>query len=469
MTVMEIPTTSSFPPGFLWGAATSAHQIEGSHDADGRGESVWDVFARTKGAIEGGGDASRAADSYRRWRDDIDILGELGLNAYRFSVGWSRIMPEGTGRVETRGLDHYERFVDTLLDRGIAPVLTLNHWDMPQALMAERGWVSRSSVDAFAEFTEAVSDRLGDRVEWWVTQNEPWIVALLGYQLGLHAPGIADLGDSVAAGHHILLGHGAAADILHRHPGARVGSALSLFPCDPASDSAADAAAAWGSDGYVNRWYLDPLLRSAYPDDMREHYETALGHTLDVIREGDEALIGGRSDFLGINYYTRRVMAAKQPDEARPFPWQVVGPAGNVERTDEGWEIRSDSLRDLLLRLHAEYPGVPLMITENGAVSGEGVTHDGRVHDVRRTRYLLGHLRAVEEAIAGGADVRGYMHWSLLDNFEWSLGYRPRFGLVHVDYATGTRTIKDSGRVYAEIVRSGGVIPADEPEVEPFG
>jgi len=468
MAGMGTPTTSHFPSDFLWGAATSAHQIEGSHGADGRGESVWDVFARLDGAIEGGGDASRAADSYRRWADDIDILGELGLNAYRFSVGWSRVMPEGTGRVEHRGLDHYERFVDGLLARGIEPVLTLNHWDMPQALMAERGWVGRSSVDAFAEFTEAVAGRIGDRVGWWITQNEPWIVALLGYQLGLHAPGIANLGDSVAAGHHILLAHGAAADILHEIPNAKVGSALSLFPCDPASDSEADAAAAWGSDGYVNRWYLDPLLRSSYPDDMREHYERALGHPLDVIRDGDAQLIGGRSDFLGINYYTRRVMAAREPDATRPFPWQVVGPTGGVDRTDEGWEVRPASLRDLLLRLTAEYPGVPLMITENGAVSGEGPTHDGKVHDIRRINYLLGHLRAIEEAIAGGADVRGYMHWSLLDNFEWSLGYRPRFGLVHCDYSTGRRTIKDSGRVYAGIARTG-VIPADEPPIPPFG
>jgi beta-glucosidase len=457
-----------FPGSFLWGAATSAHQIEGSHDADGRGPSVWDEFARIPGVIEGGGDASRASDSYRRWDEDLDLVVELGLNAYRFSVGWSRIMPEGTGRVENRGLDHYERIVDGLLLRGITPVVTLNHWDMPQALMADRGWVGRPSVVAFAEFTRAVAGRLGDRVDWWITQNEPWIVSLLGYQLGLHAPGIADLADSVAAGHHMLLAHGVGADILHERQTAQVGCALSLFPCDPASDSTEDAAAAWGSDGYVNRWYLDPLLRSHYPSDMREHYERALGHPLDVIRDGDEAQIGGRSDFLGVNYYARRVMRARQADATHPFPWQVVEPGGDVIRTDAGWEVRPDSLRELLLRLHADYPGIPLLITENGAVSGEGPTHDGRVHDVRRIRYLLGHLRAMAGAMERGADVRGYLHWSLLDNFEWSLGYRPRFGLVHVDYPTGNRVIKDSGLVYGQIARTG-TVPADEPGIEPFG
>lgn len=460
--------TTPFPADFLWGAATSAYQIEGSRDVDGRGESVWDVFARQPGAVEGGGDGSRACDSYRRWREDVDVIAALGLNAYRFSVAWSRIVPEGTGRVEPRGLDHYERFVDALLARGVTPVLTLNHWDMPQALMADGGWAARSCVDAFAELTEAVAGRLADRVQWWITQNEPWIIALLGYQKGIHAPGISDLGASVAAAHHVLLAHGAGADILHRYPGTMVGAALSLAPCDPATDSQRDVEAARGSDGYVNRWYLDPLLGSGYPADMRAHYERALGGPLEVIRDGDEQAIGGRSDFLGVNYYARRVMAAAEPGPGRPFPWQVVDPTGEVTRTDEGWEIAPDSLRDLLVRLHRDYPGTPLMVTENGGVFGDGPTHDGRVHDVRRIALLRSHLSAVAEAIAAGADVRGYMHWSLLDNFEWALGYRPRFGLVHVDYSTGRRTVKDSGLLYAQIARTG-VLPEQDPQMGPFG
>jgi beta-glucosidase len=459
---------SPFPDRFLFGAGTSAHQIEGSHDADGRGPSVWDEFAKRPGVIEGGGDASVADDSYRRWRDDIDLLGELNLQAYRFSIGWARILPAGTGRIEPRGLDHYERVVDTLLERGIAPFVTLNHWDMPQALMVDGGWTARSSVDAFAEFTTAVAERIGDRIEWWIPQNEPWIIQLLGYQLGLHAPGIADLRSAVTAGHHVLLGHGVAADILHGYAGARVGSALSLFPCDPATDSEEDRAAAWGSDGYVNRWYLDPLLGTGYPADMREHWERAIGGPLDFIHDGDEGRISGRSDFVGVNFYTRRVMAAAPAEGGRPFPWQVVGPTGDVTRTDEGWEVVPDSLRDLLLRLHRDYAGIPTVITENGAVSNEAPTHDGRVHDPRRIRYLRAHLAAVAEAIEGGADVRAYLHWSLLDNFEWSLGYRPRFGLVHVDYPTGKRTVKDSGRHYAEIVRARS-LDVELPETEPFG
>ncbi len=464
--------TVRFPEGFLWGAATSAYQIEGSLDADGRGPSVWDDFVQRPGAVEGGGDAEIAVDSYRRWRDDIAILAELGMKAYRFSVGWSRIMPEGTGRVEQRGLDHYERFVDELLAAGITPVLTLNHWDMPQALMAPEGsggtegWVGRGSVGAFAEFATAVGQSLGDRVPWWITQNEPWIIQLLGYQLGLHAPGIADLGKSVQAGHHVMLGHGAAYDVLRGLTAGRIGASLNLLPCYPARASEADAAAAWGSDGYVNRWFLDPLLRSGYPADMREHWERAIGKPLDFIRDGDETLISGRSDFLGVNFYTRRVMQAAEPGPGRPFPWQVVPGNDGVDRSDEGTEIVPEVLRDLLIRLHVEYPGVPVMVTENGLISGDSPTHDGLVHDVRRIRFIRSHLQAIGEAIAAGAPVIGYTHWSLFDNFEWALGYRPRFGLVYVDYPSQRRTIKDSGRHYAEIARANRLIDWDETKAQ---
>lgn len=453
-----------FPPGFLWGAATSAYQIEGSLDADGRGRSVWDAFAERPGAIEGGGDARIATDSYARWRDDIDLVSELGLGAYRFSIAWSRIVPDGRGRIESRGLDHYERIVDELLARGIEPVVTLNHWDMPDALMADGGWMSRSSVDAFVEYAEAVAGRLGDRVPWWITQNEPWIIQLLGYQLGLHAPGVRDLRGSLAAGHHVLLAHGAAVDAMRPLTAGRIGAGLNLLPCVPASETPEDAAAAWGSDGYVNRWFLDPLLGSGYPDDMRSHWERAVGGIDDIIRAGDEDAIGGRSDFLGVNFYTHRVMAAADPGPGRPFPWQVVGTAGEVARTDEGTEIVPDAFRDLLLRLARDYPGVPVMITENGAIYGDSPTHDGQVHDVRRIRYLRAHLSALAEAVAGGADVVGYLHWSLLDNFEWALGYRPRFGLVYVDFRTGERIMKDSGRHYAAIARAGRLIDWDEAQ-----
>lgn len=454
-------TSAPFPSGFLWGAATSAYQIEGSLDVDGRGESIWDAFCRVPGVIEGGGDASIAVDSYRRWRDDVALLADLGMTAYRFSTAWSRIMPEGTGRVEARGLDHYERFVDALLERGIAPVLTLNHWDMPQALMQHGGWAGRESVDAFVEYAVAVGERLGDRVPWWITQNEPWIIQLLGYQLGLHAPGVRDLAASVRAGHHVLLAHGAAYDALRPLTRGRIGAAPNLLPCVPASGSEADRAAAIGSDGYVNRWFLEPLLGSGYPDDMREHWERAIGAPLNFIEDGDEAAIGGRSDFLGVNFYTRRVMAAAEPGDGRPFPWKVVRSQEESQLTDEGTEIVPDALRDLLVRLHREYPGVPIMITENGAISNDGRAHDGTVPDVRRIRYLRAHVTAMAEAIAQGVPLVGYTHWSLFDNFEWSLGYRPRFGLVHVDYPTQERTLKDSALHYAAIIAANGLPPWD--------
>ncbi|MHA7132952.1 GH1 family beta-glucosidase [Oerskovia turbata] len=467
-------TTPTFPADFLWGAATSAFQIEGSRTADGAGESVWDAFARRPGAVEGGGDGSLACDSYRRWPEDVAILRELGLRAYRFSIGWSRVMPDGL-HVNEAALDHYETFVDALLDAGIEPVLTLNHWDMPQALMAERGWIGRSSVDAFVAYAQAVAARLGDRVTLWITQNEPWIIQLLGYQLGLHAPGIADLAGSVVAGHHVLLAHGRAADAIKAIvPGAQVGVALSLFPCEPATDSDADREAAWGSDGYVNRWFLDPLYGRGYPADTRALWDDVLaregaGFTLDdVIAPGDEEQIGGRMDFVGVNYYTRRVCAAAPVTADRPFPWAVVGPSGDVARTDEGWEVRPESFDALLRRLHDEYDAPRILITENGGVYGDTPTHDGQVHDNRRIDYLRGHLRAVLSAREAGADVFGYLQWSLLDNFEWALGYRPRFGLVHVDYATGRRTLKDSARFYAEVARTGAV-PDDDPQHPAFG
>ena len=451
--------TSPFPPGFLWGAATSAYQTEGSLEVDGRGASIWDSFARVPGVIEGGGDAAIATDSYRRWRDDVDLVGELGLGAYRFATAWSRVVPDGRGRVEPRALDHYERFVDALLEKGVTPVLTLNHWDMPQALMDEGGWLGRGSVDAFVRYATAVAERLGDRVPWWITQCEPWIVQLLGYQLGIHAPGLADLASSVRAGHHILLAHGAAYDAMRPLTAGKIGAGPNLLPCVPASDSPEDRAAAWGSDGYVNRWYLDPLFLGRYPDDMRAHWERVAG-PLDFIHDGDEAAIGGRMDFLGLNYYTRRVMKAAEIGPGRPFPWQVVRAAEESRLTDEGTEIVPDSLRDLLLRLKTDYPAVPILITENGLTSNETPQHDGRVHDVRRIRFIRSHLAAMAEAAAQGVQLAGYLHWSLLDNFEWALGYRPRFGLVYVDYPTGRRTIKDSGRHYSALIAAGGDLEA---------
>lgn len=477
------------PEGFLLGASTSSYQIEGSRDADGAGESIWDEFCRRPGAVDRGEDGAQACGSYAQPERDVAHLAQLGLNAYNFSTGWNRVMPNGTGAPNSAALDHYERFVDQLLAAEIAPVLTLNHWDMPQALMklrgkfdatepgrkrggadpipARGGWMSRDCIDAFAEYTAAVAGRLGDRIAYWVPQSEPWIVQLLGYHLGLHAPGIADLARSVVAGHHVMLSQGVAADVLHSMlPNAQVGASPNLLPCIPATDSPADAAAAWASDGYCNRWILDPLFGRGYPADMRALWEAVLRRqgvpfTLDdVILPGDEDAIGGRLDFLGVNFYERRICAAVPvgddglPTDERDFPWKLLDPPASSARTDLGWEVTPNTLTDLLKRVHNEYDAPRIIITENGAAYYDEPGPDGRVRDTRRIDYLRAHLAAVLDARAAGVRVEGYLTWSLLDNFEWAMGYKPRFGLVHVDYATGKRTVKDSGRFIAEVTHT---------------
>jgi beta-glucosidase len=434
----------TFPDGFLWGVGTSAFQIEGSLDADGRGPSIWDGFAG-----ETGDTGAVACDHYRRWRDDVDFLAELGVNAYRFSIAWPRLLPTGAGTVERRGFDHYDRLIDALLERSIEPVVTLYHWDLPQALEDRGGWRSRDTVERFAEYAGACFDAYGDRVRWWVTQNEPWIVALLGHLLGLHAPGERNLGAAARVSHHLLLAHGRAVQELRaRGRDGRAGVAFALAPHYPETDADRDVARA--SDGYVNRWYLDPVLKGTYPDDMRTLYEERLG-PLEFVRDGDLATIAAGSDFIGVNYYARRLMRAAPGRE--PWPWEVVSDPA-VERTDAGTEITPHALTDLLLRLRADYGNVPILITENGAV------FDDAPHDERRVRFVRDHLEAVHAAIDQGVPVRGYFHWSLMDNFEWALGYEQRFGLVHVDYATQARTIKESGRYYARVARANALVPA---------
>ena len=423
-----------FPDGFRWGVATSALQVEGSPDADGRGPSIWDDFAGEGGELVG-----EATDHYRRWPEDVQLLASLGVNTYRFSLAWPRLFPDGRRR-EQRGFDHYDRLLDGLLDRGIEPLVTLYHWDLPRPL----DWRDRDTAERFAEYAAAAFDAYADRVPRWVTINEPWIIGLLGYQLGLHAPGVADLRASVEAMHHVLLAHGLAAGQL----GARgeVGVAHSLFPHYP--ETPGDEVAARLSDGYVNRWFLDPVERGRYPDDLRALYEERLGG-LDVVRDGDLETISSRSDFIGVNYYTRRVIRSAPGRE--PFPWEVVT-LGDRPMTGGNWEIVPEALTDLLLRLRDDYPDRYVLITENGGIFPEPL------HDAGRIDYLRSHLAALHDAIAQGADVRGYYHWSFLDNFEWALGYEPRFGLVHVDYETLERTVKDSGRYYARVATANALV-----------
>ncbi len=448
-----------FPDNFLWGVATSAYQIEGAVDADGRGESIWDRFSHEAGRTEGGGTGDVACDHYHRWRDDLDFLVELGVNAYRFSIAWPRLFPTGRAPLERRGLEHYDRLIDGLLERGITPLVTLYHWDLPQALEDRGGWRSRETVERFAEYAATCFAAYGDRVHWWVTQNEPWIVGLLGHLLGIHAPGERDLGATARVFHHVLLAHGRAVQELRGGgSGGRAGVAFALAPHYPASGAEADHEASVASDGFVNRWFLDPVLKGSYPDDMRQRYEERLGR-LDFIREGDLEVIGTGGDFVGVNYYARRVMRAAPGRD--PFPWEVVPPVNAAATTDAETEITPDALIDLLVRLRHDYGDLPILITENGAVFGDRPGDDGRVHDVRRIRYLHDHLAAVHRAIDQGVRVGGYFHWSLLDNFEWALGYAQRFGLVHVDYATQARTLKDSGLYYGRIARANALVPPE--------
>ena len=461
-----------FPDGFLWGVATSAYQIEGAVDADGRGPSIWDTYSHTPGKIDGGGTGDVACDHYRRWRDDVDLIASLNMNAYRFSLAWPRLFPDGRRR-EQRGFDHYSRLLDALLERGIEPVVTLYHWDLPQALEDEGGgWRNRDTTERFAEYAAAAFDAFGDRVRFWLTINEPWIVGLLGYLHGLHAPGYEnDLLGEVTVFHHLLLAHGRAVEAYRASgQGQRIGLAPNLMPHYAASDDPADEEARVGSEGYVNRWFLDAVFRGSYPDDMRARYEAHLG-PLRFVRDGDLATIAQPTDFLGVNYYAPRTMQAAPGDH--PWPWRVIVPedvettggfTDGVARTEAGTPIVPHGLTDLLVWIRDRYGEIPIMITENGAVFDDGPGPDGRVRDRRRVRFVHDHVAALHDALERGVPLLGYCHWSLMDNFEWKLGYAQRFGLVHVDYETLRRTVKDSGRYYARIAAANALVP---PEEEP--
>jgi beta-glucosidase len=448
--------TDHFPDGFLWGASTSAYQVEGAVDEDGRVPSIWDTYSHLPGKIDGGGTGDVACDHYHRWREDLDLLAELNLNAYRFSIAWPRMH-------DPRGVAHYDRLIDGLLERGIEPVVTLYHWDLPQSLEDGGGWRSRDTVERFAELARTCFEAYGDRVPFWLTINEPWIVGLLGYLHGLHAPGYKDdLRGEATVFHHLLLAHGRAVQEF-RASGAqgRIGLAPNLCPHYPASDDPADAEASRASDGYVNRWFLDPVFRGVYPQDQIERYEALLG-PLDFVHDGDLETIAQPTDCLGVNYYAPRVIEAVPGDT--PWPWRVIVPQGvettggftdGVARSEAGTPIVPAGLTDLLVRLRDDYGDVPILITENGAVFGEPL------HDERRVRFIHDHLAALLDAIDRGVSVLGYCHWSLMDNFEWKLGYAQRFGLVHVDYETLERTPKDSARFYADVIATQGAALAD--------
>jgi beta-glucosidase len=449
MTSFQLPTSANFPEGFLWGAATSSYQIEGAWQADGKGESIWDRFAHTPGKIEDATTGDVANDHYERWEADIDLMAQLGLQSYRFSISWPRILPDGRGLVNQAGLDFYSRLVDGLLEAGIAPNATLYHWDLPQALQDAGGWPERGIVDAFVEYADVVTRHLGDRVPMWATFNEPWVIAILGYEIGIHAPGHHSQADAVRAAHHLLLAHGRSLPIIRANsPAADVGIVLNLGPQVPASNSPADIKAARLSDGTLNRWFLDPLAGFGYPNDVAAHY----GDALDVVQPGDMEAMAAPIDFLGVNYYMRGIVrAADEPDNT---PQTVF--VGD-EKTDMDWEVYPQGLSDMLLRLHTAYRFPALYVTENGAAYKDQVAEDGAIHDEERISYYRRHLLEAARAIALGVPLRGYFAWSLMDNFEWAYGLSKRFGLVYVDFDTQARILKDSAYWYGDVIASNEV------------
>jgi beta-glucosidase len=426
---------------FIWGAATAAYQIEGAADEDGRGESVWDRFCATPGKVRNGDSGAVACDFYHRYPQDIELMRDLGLDAFRFSIAWPRVLPEGRGRVNEAGLDFYDRLVDDLLAAGITPFPTLFHWDTPQALEDAGGWPERATAEAFVEYADVVSARLGDRISHWTTHNEPWVVAWIGYAWGQHAPGRTSETDAVAAAHHLLLSHGWAVDVLRiASPEAEVGIVLNLEHVDPASDSPADMDAAREMDGTANRWFLDPLFKGEYPSDLRY---------APPVHDGDLAAISRPIDFLGVNNYFRYVVRAGSNGDG---PQTVKDP--DAPMTDMGWEVHPEGLHKLLMRVARDYAPTGMYVTENGAAYGDIRGHDGAVHDPERTSFLQAHIDAVLRASEDGAPMKGYFVWSFLDNFEWSLGYSKRFGIVYVDYPTLERVPKDSFYWYRNLIAS---------------
>lgn len=439
----------SFPDGFRWGVATASYQIEGAVAEDGRRPSIWDTFSHTPGNVRNGDTGDVACDHYHRWESDIQLMQALGVGAYRFSIAWPRVMPDGRGAVNDAGLDFYDRLVDGLLAAGITPFPTLYHWDLPQALYDEGGWLVRSTAEAFADYAEAAVSRLGDRVEHWVTFNEPWVIANNGHRFGTHAPGHTNRDEVWPVSHHLYLAHGLAVLRMRAAaPGAEIGIVLNLEPQHPASDHPADRAATVLADGYWNRWYLDPLAGRGYPADCLADSGWDQAEVLD----GDLEVMAAPLDFLGVNFYSRKIVRSDSVAEL-----ERVDPLPDpTELTEMGWEVYPEGLHEILGKVQREYDFPKIYITENGAAYPDELI-DGRVDDDDRVSYLDRHLRQLHRAIEDGVPVEGYFLWSLMDNFEWGYGYSKRFGLHYVDYETQQRIIKKSGSWYSQVIENNGL------------
>jgi beta-glucosidase len=446
------PSGTRFPEGFLWGAATSAYQVEGSPLADGAGPSIWHRFTHVPGNTLNGDTGDVACDHYRRYPEDVALMRELGLGAYRLSFSWSRLLPEGSGRVNPGGIDFYSRLIDLLLERGIQPLVTLYHWDLPAALDDRGGWVNPEVVRWYADYARLAFDRFGDRVSMWATLNEPWVVMDGGYLFGGNAPGHRDLREAARVTHHLLCAHGAAVRVFRERGRGRIGLVANIEPKDPATPAPEDVEAAARADAYMNRQYLDPVFLGIYPEELREVF----GDAWPAVADEDLDLIHEPLDFLGVNYYTRRVVrhdAASPPVRVRPV--RVPG----ALYTETGWEVHPASFTRTLRWVKERYGDIPLYVTENGAAFADPPEAGSRgVHDPLRVRYLRDHLLAARAAIEAGVDLRGYFVWSLLDNLEWGSGYSKRFGVVHVDYRTQKRTIKSSGAYYRRVIESNGAV-----------
>jgi beta-glucosidase len=453
----------SFPPGFTWGAATAAYQIEGGAAADGRGPSIWDTFVRVPGNIQRGDTGDIACDSYHRYHEDVALLASLGLSSYRFSISWPRVQPGGAGPVNQKGLDYYRALLDELAAHDISAAVTLYHWDLPQELQDAGGWAVRGTAERFADYATIVAEHLGDRVARWITLNEPQVVASHGYREGVHAPGLRDNAAAVAATHHLLLAHGLAAQALRSaRPGTPVGITLDSHPVLVDGDSTeAVERARVATEAEMNGLFLEPLLYGRYP----EHARAALLPGPDLIAAGDMDIIRQPLDFLGVNYYAPVYLRAGDPDDLRQheesarceLPGVVEYRPADLERTPMGWLVSPDGLYELLVRLTDEVPGLPLYVTENGCAAEDYLDPGGDVNDQERITYLHQHLEAAARAVKAGANLAGYYVWSLLDNFEWGWGYQKRFGIVFVDFETRRRVPKSSARFYADVARANAV------------
>ncbi|MCL6490045.1 MAG: beta-glucosidase [Alicyclobacillus mali] len=447
-----------FPDEFVWGTATASYQVEGAAREGGRGRSIWDIFSHTPGKVAEGHTGDVACDHYHRYEDDVQLMKELGISSYRFSIAWPRVMPE-KGRVWVKGLDFYKRLATKLLENGIRPAVTMYHWDLPQWIEDEGGWNSRDTVSRFLEYSEILFREFGDLVPMWITHNEPWCASILGYGIGVHAPGLKDWRRAYRAAHHLLLSHGQAVR-LYRELGlpGEIGITLNLAPVYAATSNPEDLAAADRQDMFQNRWFLDPVLKGKYPESLLRRVDQAVGG-FDAVKPGDLDVMATPIDFLGVNYYTRAVVANDPSDPllgVRHLP-------GEGPRTEMDWEVYPDGLYDLLSRLRRDYGDIPIYITENGAAYDDRV-QDGAVHDPDRVSYLASHFAAAHRFLEEGGNLRGYYVWSLMDNFEWAFGYTKRFGLVYVDYDTLARIPKDSYFWYQRVIREGGLVPSDAAE-----